>query len=57
MDLAGPNIGDCISMESGGLVGREESYATSLKTLSYIEPRCDSDTGELGRDPIVRVVA
>jgi hypothetical protein len=50
-------MGDCISIESGGLVGREESYATSLNTRSYMEPRCDSETGELGRDPIVSVVA
>lgn len=56
IDRAGPNMGECRSIESGGLVGREESYATSLNTRSYMEPRCDSETGELGTEP-ARVVA
>ena len=56
-DFVGPNIGERMSMESGGLVGLEESYAASLNTRSYMEPRCESEIGELGREPGPSVVA
>ena len=43
-------------MESGGLVGRDESYA-SLKTRSYMDPRRESETGEPANEPGPRVEA
>ena len=55
--LESPSDGEARSRLSDGLVGREESYATSLKTRSCTDPRCDIESGDPGTEDGARVVA